>query len=668
MASGNFSNFPVSDFGIYCEWTATPDVVGNFSTVTLNAYFSYWGPLYVSSRTDSIINVNNDWAYFSSPAISDSSSQYSGRIPFAQRIVKVPHDSNGNAQCYLGVSYRFGGTYAGVAIGAILAETTVQLDHIDRDAPAITASIANITQDSFLISASSPVVCDMWRYSLDGGASWNDFTAVSSSSVSQTVTGLQPNAEYLVQVQARRVYNHVLGVSTQSTAKTLGAAAIRGIGLFVADNDPAFFDLGFTVYSTDFSYSLSVADGDANLLTLPIPAQQSTGATTVRLQLTDAQRVSVLQALSGAKNAIFPFVLTTLNGSAIIGTSEKTAPILTTPANSSPIFDESTSLSWADSNPITAEATGDAQVLIQGYSLLSVTSPTAIAKNYASIVKYTATVDDTTVSAASTSIAYGKIPKSGTATLRVCAEDSRGYLCEACDEITVIPYARIVFDTWEIRRANEVDATTKLVFAGKISPLTVNGAKRNAVQSARFRYKKGASDSTEAWSDWVSMTGVIESGNAFAYSNSEFHSFDPDYGYTIEFDIADKIDHDTISVYLRPGRPLVSLRSKKVGINNATPQSALDVTGDIRMNGYNVMGVVASLDETADLNNLSENGIYIQALNENATAEHHYPAGKAGYLEVIGGLHRYTAYDCSGIYLRYKCENVWSAWKVIPIT
>lgn len=672
MASGTFSNHPVSDFGLYCEWSATPDVQGNFSTVLLNVYFSYWGPVHISARTDGIINVAGNYSYYSVPAINDDSRKYSGYILFASKTVKVNHDSNGDTSCYLGASYRIDGTYAGVAIGTITAEQTVQLDHIDRAAPTITGSVANATQNSFLLSASSSVECDLWQYSLDGGVIWNNITASSGTAVSQIITGLSPNTGYTVQVRARRAYNHVFGASSQYTVKTLGAAAIYGIGLFVVDRVPATFDLGITVYSTDFSYSLTIGAEGTSILTLPIPTQRAVGTMTIPLTLTNTQRKTILQAISDCKNAIFLFTLTTLDGASVIGTSEKTAPILTTADNSSPTFDETALLEWADTNPVTVAVTDDAQMMIQGYSVLSVTAPTATAKNYASIAKYTATINNMTASSSGTEIIFGRIGKSGVLPLKIAAEDSRGYSCEVSDEITVIPYTRIVFDTWEIRRANEVEAVTKLVFAGKIAPITINGVRRNVVQSARFRYKQGASDSTEAWSDWISITGISESGSTFSYSDTAFHSFDPDYGYTIEFEIADKIDHDTISVYLKPGRPLVSFRSKKVGINNANPQSALDVTGNIRMNGYNVMGFVAELDDTTDLNNLIESGIYLQMWSGSSLTDNHCPVNKAGYLEIIGlasgnALQRYTTLDGSGTYLRCRDQGAWSAWKTISI-
>ena len=50
--SGSFQNLPVNNFGLYCTWSATQSVTGNYSDVTLNVYLKYY-TLEVGSRADS---------------------------------------------------------------------------------------------------------------------------------------------------------------------------------------------------------------------------------------------------------------------------------------------------------------------------------------------------------------------------------------------------------------------------------------------------------------------------------------------------------------------------------------------------------------------------------------------------------------------------------------
>ena len=35
--SGTFQNYPVSSFGLYCEWRGTQSVTGNYTDITLKA-------------------------------------------------------------------------------------------------------------------------------------------------------------------------------------------------------------------------------------------------------------------------------------------------------------------------------------------------------------------------------------------------------------------------------------------------------------------------------------------------------------------------------------------------------------------------------------------------------------------------------------------------------
>ena len=61
--SGSFYNYPVKSFGLYCEWSASQSVTGNYSNVTLKVYLSYWD-LYVGARDDGVINIAGNSSNF----------------------------------------------------------------------------------------------------------------------------------------------------------------------------------------------------------------------------------------------------------------------------------------------------------------------------------------------------------------------------------------------------------------------------------------------------------------------------------------------------------------------------------------------------------------------------------------------------------------------------
>ncbi len=363
------------------------------------------------------------------------------------------------------------------------------------------------------------------------------------------------------------------------------------------------------------------------------------------------------------------FVLTTYSGGAQIGTtSSKTATVQTTAANSAPIF---SGFSYQDNNTTSTAVTGDNQILIQGISTLKVTATAATAKNGATISSYSVVAGDATKASTSTEISVGKVNSTGTVPIIVTAIDSRGYTSSATVNVTVIAYEKIDIKTAVMRRINEVEAYSEVTISGDITPVVISGTNKNSLRYLYYRYKKTSDD---AYSGYYSLTSSTEyDDDSFIFESDEWLNLDSDYSYYVQFLVTDKLSSDTVTLTVPQGTPLLSFRRKKVGVNNRNPSGALDVVGAVMMNGFNVLGLVAALGNTEDFNNLTDGGIYTQALNANASAERHYPKAVAGFLEVIASpsgyiLQRYTAYDNSGVYVRTRYNNTWYAWKAITLT
>lgn len=146
------------------------------------------------------------------------------------------------------------------------------------------------------------------------------------------------------------------------------------------------------------------------------------------------------------------------------------------------------------------------------------------------------------------------------------------------------------------------------------------------------------------------------------------NGLNPDYSYYVDFMAYDKLSNDTIQFVVRQGIPLLSYRKKKVGINNPNPSCALDVNGDIAMNGFGIMGYLGELSATTNLNDVTESGIYLQDLTVQATQELNYPKYIAGILEVINNsrdyvIQRYTSYVGDAIYVRARYHGSWYGWR-----
>ena len=215
--SGTFQNYPVSSFGLYCEWSGAQSVTANYTDVTLKVYLSYY-TLDVGARSDSTISINGVSETYTVPAIEDYSSGWKKKL-LKTKTVRVSHNADGTKSgVALSASWRFSGTYSGVSIGTITASTTVTLNSIDRSAPTVSCSVSSITANGFKISASSSATADLWQYSLNGGTSWTQFSTTAGTSASVTLSTLSPNTTYSVRVRARKRANQVYGTSSTISA------------------------------------------------------------------------------------------------------------------------------------------------------------------------------------------------------------------------------------------------------------------------------------------------------------------------------------------------------------------------------------------------------------------------------------------------------------------
>lgn len=661
--SGSYYSYPVSSFGLYVEWSATQSVTGNYSDVTQKIYLSYY-TLEVGSRNDSTSSINGSSVTYTAPSIYDYSSGWKKKLLYTH-TVRVYHNSSGAAaNIPLAAAWRFSGTYSSVQIGWINASTTVTLNSIDRTAPTVSLSTSGITASGVTLKATASTTCDRWDYSTDNGATWTNYSTTSGTSASKTLSGLTPNTTYNIKVRARKSTNQVYGTSAASSVKTLGGSVISSVSTFTADSATAKITMSVTVYNTSYTHTLVLKNGSTTVLTISSLSLTS-GSNTITL--TSSQRSTVLAAMSSVKSFTGTFELKTYSGGAQIGTaSTKTATVQTTAANSSPTF---TAFTYEDSNTTSAAVTGNNQILIQDISTLKITATAATAKNGATISSYSVVAGSATASSITTVISVGRISQAGTVPVVVTAIDSRGYTTSVTVNITVVAYEAIDITDYFMRRINEVEDATQVSIAGDITPVQIGGLNKNSLQYLRYRYKKTSDSSYNAYTNVT----VQYDDDGFIFESDEWISLDANYSYSVQFLVADKLTTDTVTVTIPQGTPLLSFRRKKVGVNNRAPAAALDVVGDIQMNGYKVLGLVAALSGEEDLNSLTSGGIYTQALNAQATTAKHYPASIAGFLEVVVSangyiMQRYTAYDNSALYVRTRYNNTWYAWKKATLT
>ncbi len=581
--SGSFSKYPVSNFGLYCTWSASQSVTGNYSDVTLNVYLKYY-TISVGSRSDSTVSINGVSETYTAPAISDSVAGYDTTL-LKTYTVRVAHGSDGKKTgVALSASWRFSGTYSGTSIGTITASTTIDLDALDRTAPTVSCSTSNITANGFKISATSSATADIWQYSTNGGTSWTQFSTTAGTSANTTLSSLSPNTTYSVKVRARKKSNQVYGTSSAVSTKTLGGSTIGSVSTLTADASTVSISINTTVYDAAYTHTLQIKNGSTVYLSITgLSWAKGTAARTVTL--TAAQRTTLLTAMASVKSFTATFALLTYSGSTQIGTtSTKTATVQTTSANSAPTM---SAFTFYDGRSATSTVTGNDQIFIQGYSYLYVTPGTATARNNATIASYSATCNGVTLSNTTGAVInLGAVAKSGSLDVVVTATDSRGYTVSSTQKITVLAYAIPKVSSITLRRTNDIEAEMQLSFNGTISSILVNSVQKNSLMYVRYRYKL---TSATSYGSYYSILGsVTKSGTSFSFSNLELCSLDANSSYDFHIQIRDQLNsYSSLDLYfvVPQGTPLVALRKKKVGINTPDPEVALHVVGDAKVSG-----------------------------------------------------------------------------------
>ena len=638
--------------------TESVNVAANTSTLTWTLQ-CLGGSVNYYSTAPTTVTINGTVVY-SKGATSWDSKTFPAAKGSTSGTITVTHGSDGKKSITVGFSTRVYYSTAQEYGG------TMTLTNIDRTAPTVSLATSAITATGVTVKATASTTCDRFDYSIDGGSTWTNFSTTEGTTASKAITGLTPNTTYSIKVRARKKSNQVYGSSSASSVKTLGGSVISSVSTFTADAATAKITMSVTVYNTSYTHTLVIKNGSTTVLTIT-GLSLSNGSNTITL--TAAQRSTVLAAMSALKSFTGTFALTTYSGSSQIGTtSEKTATVQTTSANSAPTF---AAFTYEDSNATAVGVTGNNQILIQNISTLKLTLTAATAKNGATISSYSVVAGSKTASGTTTAITVGTLPDKGTVPVIVTAIDSRGYTTAVTVNITVLEYEGINITEYTMRRVNEVEDTTQVTIGGDITPVTIGGENKNSLRYLYYRYRKTSDSAYNSYKDITSSTEYDDSG--FNFESDEWLSLDADYSYYVQFLVTDKLTSDTVTITVPQGTPLLALRRKKVGINKREPAAALDVDGSVMMNGFNVLGLVATLDGSEDLNNLVAGGIYTQALNANASTDKHYPKAIAGFLEVMANpsgyiMQRYTAYDNSAVYVRTRYDNKWYAWKSVTLT
>lgn len=702
--SGKFSDYPSSYLGLYCEWKAEQSVAGNYSDITLDVYLKYYA-LTVGARTDATISIAGASETFSTKAISESK-----QVPHTKflksKTLRLVHDSSGKRNnVKLKASWRFDGTYAGESIGTIVAETEINLNKIDRSAPKIIANISNVTANGFNIYVSSDTQVDRWRYSLDDGVTYIEFFSDDKTSASVDITEVKANTTYNIKVEGRKQINQVCGYATK-TIKTVGAAEITAAPTFYVDTKTVQIKPTLTVYESKFKNIISMYSDNTHLFDIA-EFYSSAGKISKTFTLSNEQITTLLKNMISNKAKEFSLRIasyesTVVDGETvdvIVGENSKNIIAKTTAENSAPIAGV---IDWYDllQNVGTFVFDGDEKVAVQNLSLLVFTLSDFVLKNEADFDHCTIQIGDYVKSSnknATTMILNNEITVSeGDYDVILTYYDSRGYSCSVTKPIRIVSYEQPCFAKILLNRENMVGDVVSLSINCNFSSVE----SQNEIKEFKFRYKKTGDTDYGEWQTLSEENGtLVFNGDTMNFKNDSFISLSTSFAYNFEFSLLDKglsaLNYPAITAFalLNKGIPAMAVRNDPsgsgkafIGINNREPRYPLDVEGDIAMNGYPVLGFRSALGPEEDFHSekFKQNGLWTQAYDkatrEGEVAYDNYPCEKAGFLESIVSdrnyiLHRYTAYDLSGMWIEtyYPKKNAdgteigeWYGWHQVP--
>lgn len=131
MASGSFHSNTGVHLNLYCEWSSTANVTGNYSTVTMSTYLKHYA-LQVHARSDSFVKCGNEKYTYNAPAIDYYGSSEITTTLLSSKSFTVYHDADGTKSIALEAGWHFSGTYSGQSISWIKCAKTITLEDIPR--------------------------------------------------------------------------------------------------------------------------------------------------------------------------------------------------------------------------------------------------------------------------------------------------------------------------------------------------------------------------------------------------------------------------------------------------------------------------------------------------------------------------------------------------------
>lgn len=578
--SGSFSHYETDNFGLYCEWSAVQNTVGNYSDLTLRMCLRY-KKLTIGAVTGATISINGVSDTFSTEGFTDQNKGVKTRL-LKEKTVRIDHEEDGSKTgVVLACTWPCNAPVGSVSVVAISASDTVTLDTIDRAAPVITASVTEVTAGSVTISASASASCDVWRYKLDNAENWTQVQGTGSNKTF-TISGLTVNRVYSILVSARKTLNQVYGEAKPVSASTEKMSQINRANAFNADVSAASFYANITINDSRLSNTVSICNETGAVIVQKTGLTLSAGTASRLISLTAAQTTTIQSAMSGLKklNAIVK-LKSYLSGSQVGPETSVPVTISVRENVSSPTVE---GMTITDSNTDVTTLTGG-EGFVQGASTLRVTPSRVKALYGASISKIAAFCGDMYAESHTVgALELGTLNMSGYTEVRLIVTDSRGFTVSLSETIKVDPHTRPALSAFALTRDDHSPADVSMSFTGSISSVYIDGLERNGIAYAQYRYKRTDQDAYGQFESVLRFLSV--SGTSVSLPETLLMDLSASASFDVHLQLTDNFGGTLDHYFLLPQAvPLVSLRSGMVGINIQEPQVALHVDGGAMVTG-----------------------------------------------------------------------------------
>lgn len=256
-------------------------------------------------------------------------------------------------------------------------------------------------------------------------------------------------------------------------------------------------------------------------------------------------------------------------------------------------------------------------------------------------------------------------------------EDERGKKVSFTRTITIVPYTPLTLLKNDSHRVNGTGREVIIDMEGKWHGTSPGLSGQSLTLSCTGIVAKVAgSEATFANLSPVLTVNdtsftCVGNGDSKKWAGVEF---DSGTAYSVTATFTDTISTTTFRFDIPVGTPVLSVRDKKVGINNPSPSCALDVGGVIKMNDHRVFCHVLPLSDSdigGDLNNCTEPGFYSLSTNYALTNAPTNLVQKTT-VAVIGTddvksqiIHYLVNND---MYVRSYYSSAWHSWKQITLT